>query len=484
MNLLRMTFAWLFRRRRLLVPFALLLGAVATWYPLFLARRDRLLVERDGLLAALIAKGETATFREYEKLARADDPGLRHLMRAVLATGRETALGYQSPRKTKLNDAIHRLVGDTMLPSPGLVPGDWAAIEAADEPKADVALTAALAKLDPAFSELEKACVYPPALFPHDFGTPSPFSIHLSQVQDLRLLAKACRAAACVAIAKNDPRRAWRFVTLGFKLAERLDSDVFHISKLVQCQLFTVACKTMTMTLGHFEPTPEEFAALDDVLAAADRVRFGASVRGEQAATIRHLEINDPEEWVAFMLRGPRSDIKWLRLVARYQTSRLGEPDRIEDQVWLARTLDRRVAAVDDLGPSGAAALVEHEADLARQGGYSFAARMMPPLDKLRDGHRRLRLEAEAARGCLRINRFRAVHDRWPSALAEVACADWPSASSALLFGASGPRYERTASGFRLRHSELKPVGMPAPNPWGLEVRYPPGRLPKPGAKS
>ncbi|HVJ80084.1 MAG TPA: hypothetical protein VNC50_03350, partial [Planctomycetia bacterium] len=425
MSGLRTAVSWIFAKRRRAALFCIAVLTVG-WFIFFARRRERLRTEKTVLIAALRARGEATDLADFAAIAGRDDPGLRHLCRALLALDRETASHLVREPNGPLGLSLKRLVGDWTPPADPPGAGDWMAIDFLDDPKPDPKLTASVRKLEPAFAELERACERPAALFPHNFESDKPSSILLPQVQDMRSLARACRAGAFEAIAAGDARRAWRFTLLGVRLPGRLDAEAFPIPKLVQAAVFHVAFSVLEKTLASFDPTPDEFEKLDAALDAAERFQFREAILGDQAATLRALDRLNVEE-ILNAANPPLSRVdQWaLQALVRYESSWIGEPARLEEQIWLLANLERRLKAADDLGPAGATALKEHDADLGARRTLSIVARLGLPLDVLRTAKHRLMVQAHLARSGLRLGRHRALYGRLPDSLAAVADAAW-----------------------------------------------------------
>ncbi|HVJ80083.1 MAG TPA: hypothetical protein VNC50_03345, partial [Planctomycetia bacterium] len=75
-------------------------------------------------------------------------------------------------------------------------------------------------------------------------------------------------------------------------------------------------------------------------------------------------------------------------------------------------------------------------------------------------------------------HRYFRQHGKLPDKIADFADSSWPP-SSENCFGPSGPRYEKTADGFTLRHPDQSLGRGAAVNPYSLEVMYPPAKRPK-----
>ncbi|HVJ80665.1 MAG TPA: hypothetical protein VNC50_06305 [Planctomycetia bacterium] len=478
MKLLRSILFWPFRNWWRAIPTVLLL-ALCVWGVFFVKRRDRLRAQKAEILAGIRARGDVAEFRDYAKLVRTDDPGLKHLCRAILSVGGETAGGYSRRMTRSPYREIETLIGDWKKPDDPPVPADWTYFESLKEPAADPKLAALVKKLGPALAELEEGCKHPAKVFPHDFHAESPYSILLPHIQDMRALARACRAANMQAIVNGDPRKAFHYVLLGINLAHRMEPEVFLISKLVEIAIFKVACESLAFTLAYFDPTPEEFAALDAALLAAERFSYRECMVSEQAVAVQTLDHLKMEEVLPLSgMRGGDAKEWRLRILAYYESSWLGEPDRLEDQIWLFSNLDQRTRAIDDLGPAGEEALKTYDAELAERKNASLLGFLMPSISNLRTAKHRHLVTAHLARGCLRAHRYLRQHGKLPDKIADFADSSWPP-SSEDYFGPSGPRYEKTADGFTLRHPDQS-LGRGAPvNPYSLEVKYPPAKRPK-----
>ncbi|HVJ82819.1 MAG TPA: hypothetical protein VNC50_17250, partial [Planctomycetia bacterium] len=117
MNRFRSLFAWPFRRWYRAVPFCLF-ALAALWFGLFLFRRATLRAEKARLIAEIRARGEPAEFKDYLKQTRTDDPGLRHLCRALLLLNAETAAGCRNEPNRPPYDRVLALAG-MPAPAPG-----------------------------------------------------------------------------------------------------------------------------------------------------------------------------------------------------------------------------------------------------------------------------------------------------------------------------------------------------------------------------
>ncbi|HVJ82817.1 MAG TPA: hypothetical protein VNC50_17240, partial [Planctomycetia bacterium] len=249
----------------------------------------------------------------------------------------------------------------------------------------DPKLAKALEKFRPALAELELACRYPPAMFPHDFGTRRPIALLLPQSQDMRWFARALKAEMARAMWTGEPRKIWAAVLLCFRAAHRLDPEVLHIPKLVQVAIHGVAVEMLAEALGQARPTEEEFAALDAELAESASFRFRESILGERAEWLTALDDIDVDDFrVASKASSGNSSDAWedwrIRMLANFEASRFGEPERLEEQIWLLKVSDLRLRAIDDLSPAGDAALTEHQAQLAgRRYTSLLAGALVPP---------------------------------------------------------------------------------------------------------
>ncbi|HVJ83664.1 MAG TPA: hypothetical protein VNC50_21535, partial [Planctomycetia bacterium] len=395
-----------------------------------------------------------------------------HFCRAILALGGDVASGSPGRSARSPWKEFHATAGDWKPPADLPNGADWVFVSTLTDVKPDPKLKTLAAKLGPALAELEESCKHSPALIPNDFETDKPFAILLPHVQDARNLARGCRAVAFQALVDGDPRKAFRTVLLCLKLADRLDQESFLISKLVQMAIFKEGCETLAIVMGHAAPTPAEFAALDAQLRAPERFSFRECMFAEQAAAVESLEHLDPDELFAAIGVGLSSlEGLRLRLLARYQSSWLGEPDRIEEQIWLLKNVDRRIVAFDDLGPIGAAAMAEFEAECAARRYASVLGVFMPAMKPAKSAKTRHLALGSLARGCLRGQRYAATHGRLPDKIADFADADWSVAGAAP--GLFAPEYLKTKDGFTLRTDDPTRPGAAAPAFLQLDVAWP-----------
>jgi hypothetical protein len=479
MTRLRALLGWPFRNRYRAIPFFLfVLGAL--WFALFLQRRDRLRAELAAELDALRGRGEPVALPDFESEVNLDDPGLKHLARAMLAVGGDLATNLGNGNPVSPWPEFRTLIGE-WTPSISLRPADWTAYDAIDAPTSDPALAAFVVRVQPALAELEAACAYPATPLPHDFRSANPMALSFGHLLDVRRLARACRAATFLDVEKGDARAAWRHVFLGFQTIGRLDPDPFVISRLVQCAILNVAHEGLVAALSRFDPTPNEFEKLDALLAACERFNFRSVLHSEQAAVLDALESGDPIDVMrtAGIPMGPGTSVWHLKLMAAWSTSTLGEPGRLEDRLWLLRSFETRICACDDLGPAGAEALEVYRRELSARRAPSFIGYYLPSLAELRDVKKRFMVRLQLARGALRVVRRVAATGKLPDRIEEFADEAWPPKDAAI-FGPAGVQYEKTATGFRLRHPEppANPVANGA-NAWLIEINRLPERRSK-----
>jgi hypothetical protein len=137
--------------------------------------------------------------------------------------------------------------------------------------------------------------------------------------------------------------------------------------------------------------------------------------------------------------------------MARYlfQRTWLGEPELLEEQIWLLRQRDRRVAAAEDSGPAGDEARRRTSAALEAARDSIIVCGLADPLVffAISQDHQR---QIVLARGALRVHRHRLLSGALPEKLVDFADTSWPP-SPDLCFGGGGVAYERTRSGFLLR---------------------------------
>ncbi|HVJ83947.1 MAG TPA: hypothetical protein VNC50_22970, partial [Planctomycetia bacterium] len=336
MSRLRSLLAWIFRRWWRAVPFCLF-ALLALWFAFSLYRRASLRGEKERLLAEIRARGEPVELADYANLSDANDEGLKHLCRAILLLNRETA-GYcrdrpqSEPERTIL--ALAGRAPPTWTDSPD--DGDWGEINDSLA-IASPLLGPALGKVKPAFAELETACQYPPAMFPHDYVTDRPFAIEVPHMQDMRCFSRALRAEMVRALAAGEERKTYPPIILALKAAHLLDREVMHIPKLIQTATAGVAIAMIPDALSAVRPNDQELRALDAVLAEAETFSFRATVLYERAEALKYLEFLEPADLV---LRRGSSNVtpfeKWrLRALASFEASWFGEAERLEEQVWL-----------------------------------------------------------------------------------------------------------------------------------------------------
>ncbi|HVJ81886.1 MAG TPA: hypothetical protein VNC50_12535, partial [Planctomycetia bacterium] len=315
------------------------------------------------------------------------------------------------------------------------------------EPNSDPALVAAVVRMKPVLAELEKACAFPPSPLPFDYAAIRPEVVRTYE-SDVRRLMLNCNAAVYRAIAADEPREAFRCILLGLQLSRRLEAEPFVLDKFNQGAVFSAVVATLARTLGHVDPSAHEFAKLDAALAEDEKFPLREVILGDQALTLRLIDRLDSDDYAALDLAPGAGRVRWdQRLMGRFRASWLGEPERLEEQIWLLRHLQLRIDAVDDLGPGGLAALQEYERRVARLGKSRLAANSPRILAGVREAKFRHQLTASLARGALRAGRYVAAHGKLPNSIAEFSDAEWPPKSD-LWFGPSGPHYEKTEEGF------------------------------------
>ncbi|HVJ81888.1 MAG TPA: hypothetical protein VNC50_12545 [Planctomycetia bacterium] len=479
MTRLRALVLWPFRRRRRAIPICLSV-ALCVWVAYFLRCRSELRAEKAALAAELRARGEIADFAELAGKVRADDPGLKHFLRALLSVGGESAAGYKAgATRSPLSEAV-MIIGDWQPPADSPTVKDRDFLDKLSEPNPGPELALVAGRIAPAIAELERAVAHPPALLPHDYATTTPHAMLIPFEADVRMLAHGCKAAAFQAIVKGDARRAFAMANLCLRLGPRLERQPFLIARLIEIKAWEIGLETLAAVLGRFDPSPEEFKALDDSLLAAESFSYRAAVHGEQAMLLTLRERANFDELMQIVGARAQAEDRWrIKLKFWFERSGFGEVRRLQDDVRLMRNVERRIAAMDDLSPTGRAVLVDLALEPDRDLGAGLLGGAIADFGPFRAAKHRLLVKASLARGALRINRFRATHGRLPGALAEVADADW-NPQSEILFGAAGPHYEKTNEGFLLRHADLSLIPKEGKaNPYLIEVKNPPDRRPK-----
>ncbi|HVJ82818.1 MAG TPA: hypothetical protein VNC50_17245 [Planctomycetia bacterium] len=138
------------------------------------------------------------------------------------------------------------------------------------------------------------------------------------------------------------------------------------------------------------------------------------------------------------------------------------------------------MAAIEDLSGAGATALAELRRRTDARRFTCLMPIVVPDAAIYRNCKHRHLVRVALARGVLRADRFIARHGRIPDALADFGDDVFPGPASRDLFGPSGPKYERTPTGFvlRLADPDLLPKAA-SPKPYSLEISYRPDRMPK-----
>ncbi|HVJ83948.1 MAG TPA: hypothetical protein VNC50_22975 [Planctomycetia bacterium] len=481
MSRLRAIFGWIFARKRRTIPLFLLV-ATSVWLASFFLRRERLRAERDALIADLRTRDGVVTAEDVNARMDKRAPRLVHLLRAHVLldeTRFEIVRAGASPEWKE-----H--LGDWLPPGEPVPRAELGALQKLEKPDADPKHDAVIAGIRPAFAELEKALAAPPAPvglwhLPYECPTGS----MAGNYEPISALTAACTGALYRSLGAGRPHDAFHWALLRMRHSRIADGDYLLSSRDHETRSLHYSCRLLAEILARHDPSEREFERIDAFLRDAPQFSFRQGMLGDRANAFGLVDEMKLEEAASpFVTDLAQGRPLWsLRALAWLRRGPLFATTRLEDQIWVLRHYDDFLAASDDLGPAGDSAARRLIAENAFFSSHSFWGSFLPAFTYLRELRHRHLANAHMIRGALRINRHRERRGRLPDSLAEVADKSWSPADE-LLYGAAGLRYEKTADGFRLRPADPRPAPEELPLlPIQFEIKYTPGRLPKPEAK-
>jgi hypothetical protein len=196
---------------------------------------------------------------------------------------------------------------------------------------------------------LGRAVRRPHFRLPIDYRSKQPFTITLEPVQKSREITFVLLADVLQSIGSGNNDRAVQAVLDCFGLSEMLRNEPFLITQLVRIAIADQAISSLQTLVAYVALSPEQFAAIDEMLALSEsRLRLAHSVRCERALLLSGMESLDNDQAV-FGIPGASA-------AHMFAFSRLS-PFRMREQAHVLRLMSEFAAAVDLTGPEGAEAM-------------------------------------------------------------------------------------------------------------------------------
>jgi hypothetical protein len=381
----------------------LLLSSVGFWCWSYYSA----LAERDALIAELRSRGEAVWWPEVaeELLAKPrEGTGADLYLKAIWELGGET---NPKPTKVPSKQLYDELDGVRF------------------SPKSHPLVERELKLAEPALKLLEQSAKLPPGQVIRRLRNDEPISIILSEIQDMRRVARMLHWQSFDALAKSQPERAYKAVLLALEITEQFANEPFAIPHLVRLVVISEALDQLAMCL-EFAPLPAaEFRAIDERLSKwEDGFGLQEPLKGERAMWMSTLE--QPHVlWILTMDARRRATGRLESAIERglltVLSSKVGKPILTKAQTEFLGMFDYIANFIDDPSVDSDAisrvnASFSPRSILSRTIGTGVQTNYewLSSLDRrCRKVHRKIVL----ARVALRLRRHFDVHGRFPDSL-------------------------------------------------------------------
>jgi hypothetical protein len=399
--------------------------------------------ERDALIAEIRAKGEPVWWDEVAEKALSEPTegtGAKYYLEVINAVGGETNSKTTKVPSTQL---LNELEKDKYAPRV--------------HPLVEKELNLAA----PAIAALEKAVRLSPGLIVRRIKTTEPIAIILSEVVDVRRLARILHWEAFDALAKGDERRSYHAAWLSFATSQQVTRDPCVMAQLNRFFVLNEAFQQLSMCLSHAPVHGEEFDAIDRFLAGLENgFEVKDSMMSQRSMLLttweneKHFQFIGIIEWQRTPNRNTPSYFFYKRWMDLLSTP-LGRPTLLRSQVEYMKAFNRFAPMIDD--PEAATMEIEVD-DLERASTFKQTVGNAEWLDLrlFRSMHRRCRTihrQIVFARLALRLRRLYDRHGRLPETLDEL-CDDMMPTIRLEWFQNQPIVYKPRANGFRLELPE------------------------------
>jgi hypothetical protein len=287
-------------------------------------------------------------------------------------------------------------------------------------PSEDPLIIAELARNREILDLIGEAVRKPSFHLPIDYNTTRPFSITGEPWQSARDLARLFEGDVAAALAVGDHDRAIETIERMFDLSELLKEEPNTITQLIRIAISSMAQASLKQTMAQVDLTPQQFASLDNRLARmVSTFTLVPAMLGERAAsftTIYYLDENLDIVNEQYPQNAGYEPLQSVRLSSPLR------PMMMADQAHILQIMSDVIEVIDKTGREGADAMQEIEVRIQNMPKSHVLTRLLlPALVNVYNVGLRHREKLLTARLGIRVDRYYAVHHRFPASLDEVA---------------------------------------------------------------